>query len=135
MKVFGKIVYSIVALLSVFSAIPANAQQNTDSASTAGLTISPAIFELVGQPGQMAAVLDGADTLVFTGTVGERSAPIRSRVAKKLGYLNFTLDTEANKKCTSPTKPTALSRHARIKPVIVVPADEARQIARHALNA
>jgi acetate kinase len=44
----------------------------------------------------MAAALDGVDVLVFTGGVGERSAPIRARAAARLGFLGIVVDPAAN---------------------------------------
>jgi len=46
--------------------------------------------------GQMAASLGGADCLVFTATIGERSNIIRDRILDGLGYLGFTHDTVVN---------------------------------------
>jgi acetate kinase len=46
--------------------------------------------------GSMAAALDGVDALVFTGGVGERSAPIRTRACAGLGYLGVSLDEALN---------------------------------------
>jgi acetate kinase len=81
--------------------------------------------------GQMAAVLGGVDALVFTGTVGERSAPIRSRVAAKLHYLGLVLDEVANGVCDSPAEPTDTS-HKSSRPIYVVATREAAEIARRA---
>jgi acetate kinase len=36
------------------------------------------------------------DALVFTGGIGENSAPVRARVIEQLGFLGLTLDPEAN---------------------------------------
>ncbi len=44
----------------------------------------------------MAAALGGLDAIVFTGGVGERSAPIRSRATAGLGFLGIELDPERN---------------------------------------
>jgi acetate kinase len=44
----------------------------------------------------MAAALGGLDTLVFTGGVGERSAPVRAAAAAGLGFLGVALDPERN---------------------------------------
>jgi acetate kinase len=44
----------------------------------------------------MAAALGGLDALVFTGGVGERSAPIRASAAERLGFLGVAIDAEAN---------------------------------------
>jgi acetate kinase len=56
--------------------------------------------------GALAAALGGIDTLVFTGGIGERSAPVRDRICAGLGHLGFR--------------------------VLVVPTDEEKMIARHA---
>ncbi len=44
----------------------------------------------------MAAAMGGLDALVFTGGVGERSAPIRSRAVAGLGFLGVALDAARN---------------------------------------
>jgi acetate kinase len=44
----------------------------------------------------MAAALGGLDCLVFTGGVGEHSAPIRARAAEGLGFLGIAVDPAAN---------------------------------------
>lgn len=44
----------------------------------------------------MAAALGGLDVLVFTGGVGERSAPVRASAAEGLRFLGLALDAEAN---------------------------------------
>jgi acetate kinase len=44
----------------------------------------------------MAAAMAGLDTLVFTGGVGERSAPVRWRAAEGLRFLGLELDRAAN---------------------------------------
>ena len=44
----------------------------------------------------MAAALGGLDTLVFTGGVGERSAPVRAAAAAGLRFLGVTLDQARN---------------------------------------
>lgn len=82
--------------------------------------------------GGMLAALGGADMLVFTGTVGERSAILRQRIVAHLGFADFTLDTSVNDACLSPQKPTFISRMGQSKPIIVIPTDEAHQIAKKA---
>jgi acetate kinase len=44
----------------------------------------------------MAAALGGLDALVFTGGVGEQSAPVRWRATEDLGFLGIGLDQAAN---------------------------------------
>lgn len=46
--------------------------------------------------GAMAATMNGADALVFAGTIGVRSAVIRRRICQKLLHLGFALDVKAN---------------------------------------
>lgn len=46
--------------------------------------------------GALAAVLDGVDTIVFTGGIGEHAAPVRDRICRGLGYLGVRLDPEHN---------------------------------------
>ena len=46
--------------------------------------------------GAMAATLDGLDTLVFTGGVGERSARIRELACAGLSYLGVGIDASRN---------------------------------------
>ena len=46
--------------------------------------------------GAFAAALDGVDTLVFAGGIGENAAPIRERICAGLNYLGIRLETKAN---------------------------------------
>jgi acetate kinase len=73
-----------------------------------------------------AAVLGGLDAFVFTGGIGEHSAPVREQVCSQLAFLGITLDETANQ------------RHAavisqQISPVRaqIIPADEDGRIAHH----
>jgi acetate kinase len=42
------------------------------------------------------AALGGLDLLVFTGGIGERAAPVRRRICKRLGFLGLELDPDRN---------------------------------------
>ncbi len=44
----------------------------------------------------MAGAIDGIDTLVFAGGIGENSAEVRLRICAKLGHLGVVLDQERN---------------------------------------
>lgn len=46
--------------------------------------------------GAFAAALGGLDVLVFSGGIGEQSAPIRARICDGLGFLGIELDTVRN---------------------------------------
>jgi acetate kinase len=46
--------------------------------------------------GALSAVLGGMDTLVFTGGIGERAAPVRQMICQGLEYLGIRLDPKRN---------------------------------------
>lgn len=98
----------------------------------AHLALETYVFTIQKAIGQMTAALGGIDLLAFTGTVGERSAPIRLRIVERLHYLDLIVDTHANIACTAPTKLTIISRLAHSKPICVIPIDEATEMAHRA---
>jgi acetate kinase len=81
----------------------------------------------------MTASLGGLDAIVFTGGVGERSAPIRAMAADGLGYLGIALDPERNEGTGSGGAALAADREigARGAPVraLVIESREDIQIA------
>jgi acetate kinase len=76
--------------------------------------------------GAYAAVLNGLDTLVFTGGIGERAAEVRINMCSGLEYLGITLDTQAN--CRNAE---VISLPASKCKVRVVQTDEDLMIVRH----
>jgi len=84
--------------------------------------------------GQMAAVTGGADILVFTGTIGERSAPVRERVVDGLEYLYFRIDCQHNNTTFEP-RDVANVAEVHSQPILVVGADEAQEISRRTTEA
>lgn len=82
--------------------------------------------------GQMIAVLGGVDLIAFTGTVGERSFPMRERILHPFHFVDFKLNKAANDSCQKPYELTLISELARSKPVFVVPTNEALQIVKQA---
>jgi acetate kinase len=73
-----------------------------------------------------ASVLDGLDMLIFSGGIGEHSAPVRKNVCDGLGFLGISIDDAANRSNASEISATASKVRVRI-----VPTQEDRQIARH----
>jgi len=77
--------------------------------------------------GAYAAVLGGADAIVFTGGIGENSPEVRRRVAGGLGYMGALLDEERNRSgetrisAGAPPEGTA---------ILVIPTNEELAIAR-----
>lgn len=76
-----------------------------------------------------AAVLGGLDALVFTGGIGEHSAPVREQVCRQLAFLGITLDLDANERHTA-----TISQPTSIISVRILPADEDGRIAHHVRN-
>jgi acetate kinase len=105
-------------------------RRESDGDEQARLALTTYIYSVQKAVGQMVAALGGADVLVFTGMVGERSAIIRSRITARLHYLDFILDDGTNPNCEAPTDLTLISRLAHSKPVYVAPTHEATEIAR-----
>lgn len=85
--------------------------------------------------GQMVAVLDGIDALVFTGTAGMRSSYMRKLISENLEYFGLGIDDHRNDKCYEPLKPTVISRRTRVAQIFVAPTNEEYEIARHAVKA
>lgn len=99
----------------------------------AALALTTYVYGIQKAIGEMAAALDGIGACVFTGTVGERSAPIRSRVIARLHYLGFVLDEHLNTMGRTDKSITLVS-HVDSKPILIVPAQEASEMARHLSN-
>lgn len=53
-------------------------------------------YQIRKHVGALAAVLGGIDTLVFTGGIGEKAAPVRWSICQGLEYLGVRLDSEQN---------------------------------------
>lgn len=74
--------------------------------------------------GAYAAVLGGVDAVIFSGMIGERSAPVRERVCERLAWLGVSLDKNKN----SAGKVKENISDGKVA-VYIVPSDEAGQIA------
>jgi acetate kinase len=64
--------------------------------ASAGLALEVFAYRIAGAVGAGAVALGGLDALVFTGGVGERSAPTRADVCRRLRFLGVVLDERAN---------------------------------------
>ncbi len=76
--------------------------------------------------GALTAVLGGLDTLVFTGGIGERAAPVRWEICQGLAYLGIHLDPRLNAHHADP-----ISTPHSACVVRVMPTNEELMIARH----
>lgn len=78
------------------------------------------------QVGAYAAALGGLDTLVFTGGIGERAAPIRLAICRELAHLRIRVDPELNDAHAAVISPEGAGCTVR-----VVQTDEDAMIACH----
>jgi acetate kinase len=76
--------------------------------------------------GAFAAVLGGIDTLVFTGGIGERAAPVREDACRGLEHLGIQIDRTRNAR-----NDQIISTPGSACTVRIVPTDEDLMIARH----
>jgi acetate kinase len=76
--------------------------------------------------GAFAAVLGGIDTLVFTGGIGERAAPVREETCRGLEHLGIQVDRDRNAR-----HDPIISAPGSACAVRVVRTDEDLMIARH----
>ena len=93
----------------------------------AQLGVDVYIHRLRGAVAAMAAAMDGLDVLVFTGGVGERSAPVRARTAAGLSFLGVGLDLTAN---AAPELDAEIGARSAPVRTFVIAAREDVQIAR-----
>ncbi|MDY0183477.1 MAG: acetate kinase, partial [Proteiniphilum sp.] len=78
--------------------------------------------------GSYAAVLGGADILVFTGGVGENQAITRSEVCRDMAYMGIELDEELNAQVRA--SEVVISKPSSKVKVVIIPTDEELTIAR-----
>jgi acetate kinase len=62
----------------------------------AALAVDAFCYQARRHVGALAAVLDGLDTLVFTGGIGEKAAVVRAEICRGLEYLGVELDERKN---------------------------------------
>jgi acetate kinase len=83
-------------------------------------------YQLRKHIGALTAVLGGLDTLVFTGGIGERAAPVRWEACRGLAYLGIDLDPQKNGMHAD-----VISTPGSKCTVRVIPTNEDLMIARH----
>ena len=83
-------------------------------------------YQLRKQIGAFAAALGGLDTLVFTGGIGERAAPVRLSVCQGLEHLGIRVDSQRNE-----IHADIISLPTSACAVRVIPTNEDLIIARH----
>ena len=72
--------------------------ERRSSDPAAALAVTMFCYQIRKYIGAYAAALGGLDTLVFTGGIGERAAPVRAEVCQGLEFLGIVLDSGANER-------------------------------------
>jgi len=98
------------------------ASDKPEAVQAVGLFCDRAAQQIAGQ----VACLGGLDALVFTAGIGERSAPIRAEICRRLTWLGLVIDPEANQ-----AGKARISAAGSSVALWVIPTDEERMIARH----
>lgn len=79
--------------------------------------------------GAYAAVMNGADAIVFSGGIGENANILREKILENFSYLGLKLNKSNNKK-----NKTIISENKSKVKVLVIPANEDLMIAREVLR-
>ncbi|HEX8367398.1 MAG TPA: acetate kinase [Pyrinomonadaceae bacterium] len=83
--------------------------------------------------GAYLAAMNGADAIIFTGGIGENSAPVRALICEQLTWLGVELDAKRNELHTA-GREGVISRDDSRLSVYVVPTNEELLIARDAVR-
>ena len=120
----------LLGLSETSSAVNELLEHEAHGNHSAELALQTYVFTIQKAIGSMAAALAGADMLVFTGTVAERSVAIRQRIVDHLHFMDFMLDEEANDRCDNPQEPILISALTKSKPIYVIPTHETDEMLR-----
>lgn len=84
-------------------------------------------YRVSREVGSLAMAMQGIDAIVFTAGIGEHSAPVREAILRKVAWLGFEVDVEANQRQES-----RLTTHSSIKQAFMLETDEEGEMARQA---
>jgi acetate kinase len=107
------------------------AHESTDPRAAVALEVFS--YRIRKYVGAYLVVLGGAQAVVFTGAIGERSPEVRARVCQGLEWLGLTLDSRANAAALEGERRISAAG-ARLQ-VFVIPSDEEIEIARGTVEA
>jgi len=125
-KAVEKLIYQQSGLLGV-SGISSDMRTLLESDDPrAKFAVDLFVYRIRRELGSLVAALEGVDALVFTGGIGERSAPIRAAVCRDAAWTGLMLDRAANDSA-GPRISVPESRVA----AWVIPTNEELMIARH----
>jgi acetate kinase len=105
----------------------AEAHENNDR--RAQLAIDVFCYRARKYIGAYLAAMDGADAIIFTGGIGEKSAEIREKICEGLKWMGLILDANNNKAMTGGEEGPITNYESRLA-AYVIPTDEELLIAR-----
>jgi acetate kinase len=103
--------------------------QKSQTSNAARMAVQMFAYQVRKFIGAYAAVLNGLDTLVFTGGIGERAAEVRAEICSGLEYLGVALDMAANSQNAE-----KISQPGTKCTIRVIQTDEDLMIASHTRN-
>ncbi|KKT16239.1 MAG: Acetate kinase [Parcubacteria group bacterium GW2011_GWC1_43_61] len=98
----------------------------------AKLALEVMVYKIKKYIGAYFAALNGADALIFSGTIGERSAIMRSKICAELENLGIILDDAKNSQTISVDR--FINKDKSPVKIAVITTDEMGQIASEAVT-
>lgn len=95
----------------------------------ARLALEVMVYKIKKYIGSYFAALNGVDVLIFSGTIGERSSIMRSRICRDMEALGIVIDNERNNSTISVDGFIHRETDSRVK-VAVITSDEMGQMAK-----
>lgn len=105
-------------------------QHRLDNEPRAVLAYDVFVHRIRRAIGAMHAVVEGADAIIFTAGIAEHDPRLREAVCAGWARLGLDIDPRLNREVTNPTEAVDIAAAGAPIRVIVVPADEAAEIAR-----
>ncbi|MGI6669538.1 MAG: acetate/propionate family kinase [Acetivibrionales bacterium] len=121
-------VLGISGVSSDFRDLEAAVQQGNERAK---LAIDVFCYRVKKYIGEYAAVMNGADAIIFTAGIGENTAVVREKSTSGLDYLGVKIDPEKNK--VRGKEMDISAEGAKVK-TLVIPTNEELEIARETLR-
>jgi len=122
----GRLLYRESGLLGLSGLSSDMRELEASSSPQAAMAIDYFVEHIRRELAAMAAALQGIDTLVFTGGIGENAIALRARVVQGAAWMGLALDADANRHRAA----VISSEHSKVT-VRVVRTNEEAVIAQH----
>lgn len=118
--------------VSGFSGDARDLERDCGTVYRADLALNMFSYAVKKYIGAYAAVLNGVDTICFSGGIGEKSSYLRNAICSEMEYLGIELDQEMNSRCFA--KEQKISSSISKIDIFVIPTNEEVVIARSTWN-